>query len=400
MCSSDLNLFANEFIVPVNGSQPGLAYSVYNQAYGEPRATILTLMQMNAPYNSWWYTGLLGLLSLSLLVCVIDRSTLVWKLVTGSRFLAAESQYDGNDHHANISGDASLKDKTLEAITKAGFSVNTKETSKATLVHGRRAAIAHAGSWIVHVGFIVLIIGGALIARGEYRQNVHGLPGDMLAPDDSWWGFNVRVDDFTIEYADLKEGQYVQVDGGEHVGRIDEMVTDSTANVEILWPTRGFEENMGTDRIENRIDRRFGQGRLDQGNISDYIADLTVIEDGQEVMKKRIEVNAPLRYMGYRFYQSSFNDTQTDANGTWTTVIEARRDSGSPFIWTGIILVSLGLMLALYLTPREIFARIEVVDNKTRVLITGKSKGRPTEFEQQFQNIVKHIQPSNMESAA
>ncbi len=387
-----VNLFANEFIVPVRGGEPGMAYSVYNQEYGEPRATILTMLQMYSPYRSWWYSGLLGLLTLSLLVCVIDRTGLVWKLVTGTRFIAAESQYDGHDHYAELKGDSGMKERALEAIRKAGFAVNTKDTSKATLVHGRRAAIAHSGAYIVHIGFILLVIGGALIARGQYREHVSGLPGDLLAADESAWGFNVRVNDFVIEYYPLRDGQYVSVDGGQRVGRIDDMMPDSTANVEILWPSRGFEEGVTLDRLTNRIDRRFGGGRLDQSNIADYIADLTVIENGQEVMNKTIEVNAPLRYNGYRFYQSSFNDTRTDANGTWTTVIEVRKDSGSPFVWAGIIVVSIGLMLGLYLAPRDIFARIEEDEGGTRVLLAGVSKGRAAEFEQQFQTMVQRIQ--------
>jgi cytochrome c biogenesis protein len=395
-----VNLFANEFIVQVRGNEPGIAYATYNEVYGEPRATILTMTQMYAPYRSWWYNGLLGLLSLSLLVCVIDRSSLVWKLITGTRFISARSQFEGHDHFASLTGDGVLKQRTLDAIRGAGFSVQSKDTSKATLVHGRRASIAHLGAWIVHIGFIILVIGGALIARGEYRQDVQGYPGEFLAPDDSWWGFNVRVDDFIIEYYDLRAGQYVQIDGGERVGRIDTMNPNETANVEILWPTRGFEPNVQLDRIENRIDRRFGEGRLDQSNISDYIADLTVIDGGQEVMKKRIEVNAPLRYNGYRFYQSRFNDSRTDANGTWTTIIEARRDTGSPFIWVGIILVSIGLMLGLYLAPRDVFARIEEIDGKTAVLIAGISKGRATEFEKQFQTMVERIQPSTGEAGS
>ncbi len=402
-----VNLFANEFIVQVQGNEPGIAYSTYNEAYGEPRATILTMTQMYAPYRSWWYNGLLGLLTLSLLVCSIDRASLVWKLTTGSRFLAAESQYESHKNHASISGSSSLKESALGAIRKAGFSISTKDTSKATLVHGRRAAISHAGPWIVHIGFILLVIGGAIIARGEYRHNVQGLPGELLgsrqfSPEqlEALWGFSVRVDNFRVEYYDLKAGQYVQVDGGERVGRIDLMNDDGTADVEVLWPSRGFEQSLPVDRIENRIDRRFGNGRLDQSNISDYIADLTVIDNGQEVLQKSIEVNLPLRYNGYRFYQSSFIDSRTDSNGTWTTVIEARRDSGSPFIWTGIIIVSLGMMLGLYLAPRDIFARIEESDGKTRVMIAGKSKGRPSEFDRQFKKIVDTIQPSTTRSEA
>ncbi|MBS1261697.1 MAG: Cytochrome c biogenesis protein CcsB [Calditrichaeota bacterium] len=389
-----VNLFANEFIVQVRGEMPGLAYSTYHEAYGEPRASVLTMLQMYAPYRSWWYTILLGLLTLSLVVCTIDRAPMVWKLLFGRRFLAADSQYPGHDHHAEISGGRELEQHVQDVIKRAGFTVNAKETKQGTLLHGRKSSIAHTGAWIVHVGFILLIVGAALIARNEYRENVSGLPGEWLEPDERAWGFNVRVEDFTIEYYPLREGQYVQIDGGRQVGRIDNVYRDSTLAIQILSPRQGFEDHVNPDRVSNRIDRRFGGNRIDQSNIADYIAVLSVFEDGEKVLTESIEVNHPLRYNGYRFYQSSFNDQRTDAQGRWTTVIEVRRDSGGPFVWAGIALVTLGLLLGLYLTPRDLFAKVKRDGERVTVLLAGKSKGRRTEFEQAFQRIVRQLEPA------
>ncbi len=39
---------------------------------------------------------------------------------------------------------------------------------------------------------------------------------------------------------------------------------------------------------------------------SEYLSDLVILEDGKEVVKKRIQVNDPLRYKGINFYQSSY----------------------------------------------------------------------------------------------
>ena len=388
-----VNLFANEFIVPTQGSDPGIAYSTYREAYGEPRATILTMLQMYSPYTSWWYSGLLGLLSLSLVVCVIDRSSLIWRLMTGRRYLVSEGRYTSYENNAVLSGDEQLAERVPVVLKKAGYNVSTKDTKSGTLLHARKQSIAHSGAWFVHVGFILLVVGGALIARGQYREMVSGLPGDMLAPSEEVWGFNVRVDDFRIEYYPLRDGQYVQVDGGQQIAQIEDIHADSTLALEILWPQRSFEPNVDPARVSNRIDRRMGGSRVDQANISDYIADLTVIDDGEEVMQTSIEVNAPLRYNGYRFYQSSFNDTRTDARGTWTTVIEVRKDSGSPFVWAGIIFVSLGLMLGLYLVPRDIFARIRTDENgESTIHIAGTTKGRNTTFGDQFQRLIERIE--------
>jgi cytochrome c biogenesis protein len=39
---------------------------------------------------------------------------------------------------------------------------------------------------------------------------------------------------------------------------------------------------------------------------SEYLSDLVILEGGKEVLKKRIQVNDPLRYRGINFYQSSY----------------------------------------------------------------------------------------------
>jgi len=42
------------------------------------------------------------------------------------------------------------------------------------------------------------------------------------------------------------------------------------------------------------------------GRPKEFVSELTVIENGQEVMQKTIEVNDPLFYKGLTFYQSSY----------------------------------------------------------------------------------------------
>jgi cytochrome c biogenesis protein len=44
----------------------------------------------------------------------------------------------------------------------------------------------------------------------------------------------------------------------------------------------------------------------DNGAPKEYRSDLTVIDNGQEVLNKSIVVNDPLSYKGFTFYQSSY----------------------------------------------------------------------------------------------
>ena len=82
--------------------------------------------------------------------------------------------------------------------------------------------------------------------------------------------------------------------------------------------------------------------------IRDYISVLEVIEDGEVVLKKDIEVNDPLHYGGYHFYQSEY---RTYEDGTFATVLSVTSDSGLYVVYTGYVFLCLGVMYHLWIRP-------------------------------------------------
>ncbi len=383
--ASIFNLFAVEFIVPANGSSEQIS-AIYHQEYGSGRAAALMFFQMNSPYHSWWFTVLLVLLTLSLTICVVDRAETMLKRAFKPAFVSDLSRFVDSPNFKKLKKlDPSHLENTLR---KKGYVLKRESLEDGSIViNGNRFSFAASGAWFVHIGFIFLVIGGAMIARGEYRERVGGYPGDLLARGASVnWGFDVRVDDFDVEYYDLMEGQLVMVNN-TILGRLDKEYPDGAFDVESYRPSRGMMTHVEAEKITNGFDMRSGGGRLDQSNISDYIATLTVIEDGKDIFTSRVEVNAPLRHKGFRFYQSSFID-RPNAAGKWQTVLEARRDNGSPFIWVGIIIVTLGLVAGLYFVPRQIFAVIR----DGEIQIAGKADRNRTIFEKDFQSFISELE--------
>ena len=78
----------------------------------------------------------------------------------------------------------------------------------------------------------------------------------------------------------------------------------------------------------------------------DFISDVSVIEDGKIVKKKAIEVNKPLYYGGYLFYQSSYDDEA----GKYT-VLNVVSDNGLFLVFGGYLLLALGLIGGCLLKP-------------------------------------------------
>lgn len=79
-----------------------------------------------------------------------------------------------------------------------------------------------------------------------------------------------------------------------------------------------------------------------------FSSDVVVLDDGAR-WNARIEMNAPLRYKGYTFYQSSF-DQSVDGE---TTVLSVVENQGRLFPYIGTFILALGLLLHLALIVKK-----------------------------------------------
>ena len=80
--------------------------------------------------------------------------------------------------------------------------------------------------------------------------------------------------------------------------------------------------------------------------IKDYKSILRVVENGKTMMTKTIEVNDPLKYKGFVFYQSSY-----DPEGERYTGLQVTKNPGIIVVYTGFILLCLGIVFIFYVKP-------------------------------------------------
>jgi len=92
--------------------------------------------------------------------------------------------------------------------------------------------------------------------------------------------------------------------------------------------------------------------RTSGGAISDFISELEVTDkDGKVLAKKDIEVNHPLQYGGYRFYQSGY-----DNEAARYTVLQVVSDTGVMIVFAGYWLLCIGVVWHMWL--RHLFKSI------------------------------------------
>ncbi len=80
--------------------------------------------------------------------------------------------------------------------------------------------------------------------------------------------------------------------------------------------------------------------------VKDYKSILRVVENGKTMVTKTIEVNNPLKYKGFVFYQSSY-----DPEGERYTGLQVTKNPGIIVVYAGFILLCLGVIFIFYIKP-------------------------------------------------
>lgn len=75
-----------------------------------------------------------------------------------------------------------------------------------------------------------------------------------------------------------------------------------------------------------------------QRDISDYVSELKIIQDNKVVAEKNIEVNHPLQFGGYHFYQHSY-----DEQAGQYTILMVVSDTGVTIVYAGFLMLCAGV---------------------------------------------------------
>ena len=227
----------------------------YRQIYTDGAIRFFEALSLFDMYHSWWFLLLLVLFTVNLICCTIDRLPRVIRVVRNPK-----TTLDGNLEKSlglvdrwKKKGDLSELGETYREAMGKGFARPRVTEDNGTLhLYAEKGIVSRFGVYVTHLSIIIIFI-GAIIG------NVVGFKG----------------------FANIVEGQSVRT-----------------------IPTRG-----GTNHVDLGFSVRCNKFWVDlypSGQPKEYSSDLSVIENGREVMRKKIEVNDPLQYKGIWFYQSSY----------------------------------------------------------------------------------------------
>lgn len=160
----------------------GQAEAVYAAAYGSTGARIIRALSLDRIFTCTWFALLSLLLCVNLTLCSVSRFPGVLKRYRKS--FSAEQRFARQDASFALELPEGFDVKHLGLRTEAGR----------LYCAGNRIGIW--GSWLCHLGMLLVIIGFALGQMFSREYEVYGIDGAVLPMGDT--GITVSIDDFQV----------------------------------------------------------------------------------------------------------------------------------------------------------------------------------------------------------
>jgi len=237
--------------------EQNLPVEEYLQKYGMSESTYKTLdaLQFFDMYHSYWFLSLMGIFAVNLICCSIKRLPRIIKTVRNPVLVADDGLFRtfSNKEEIVAAGTvASVRDKLVALLGKKFASPVVTEQDGKVYLFAQKGAYSRFGVYVTHSSILIIFLGAMI--------------GNI-------WGFKA--------YVNIVEGK----------------------SVNQVWARAGQQPiPLGFEVRCDNFDVTFYEG----GRPKEFSSELVVLENGQEVLKKTIEVNDPLSYKGLTFYQSSY----------------------------------------------------------------------------------------------
>jgi len=298
---------------------------------GAGAVAFLERLQLFRVFSAWWFTLLLALLVVSIVVCTLDRTPRLWRQSRHVRVRQPDAFYDPGVPDRAVIAEGLAADDVRAALRRARFRIREESAADGTrYLYGDRHQYVKMATLISHAGLVGFLLAAAVTSR-------FGFESGLLLPI----------------------GQAIPI------------------------------ESIGTSGLVSVKNLAFQAPQDASGRFTDFATDLAVYQDGREIARKTIRVNDPLSAGGYTFHQNFFGpaiDLTIRARGgglLWSGPVPL--DSSAGGLPTGQLVVPgrdavVQLVLAKAGTPTPLFV-VAVRPTAT------DAAGNPTAYQTLFQGL-------------
>lgn len=217
----------------------------YVARYGE-LAPLLQRLQLTRLYQSSWFIAVLFLFAINIVTCTLSRLSPKVKTVFRPSTIKERKKILALKIKDRFQKTWSLEtagQQIKKELSSFHYRLKEEKSEKRSFLLARKKTLGRFGSDFVHLGLLVILAGGIISGLGRFMENLT-----------------------------LSEGQILPVPKADFKIRLDKFETEFYPN----------------------------------GSIRDWKSTLTILEKEDPRLTHTIEVNHPLSYKGYVFYQSSY----------------------------------------------------------------------------------------------
>jgi len=217
------------------------------ERYGGWVTTLDTLGLFHV-FSTWYFRALFVLLSASIIACSINRAPRLWRVATRPRTSMRDAFFTHAPLRAAIDlpGDVETSAETVRnALRGKHFRILDGMAKSGKDLYADRFRWGPFGTVVAHLSIIVIMLGFVVSATTGFREDGFVAPVGIEVPVGHGTGLSVQALSFTDTY-------------------------------------------------------------YESGQPKDYVSDLVLTRDGQQVARQETRVNTPLIFEGVWFHQASF----------------------------------------------------------------------------------------------
>lgn len=217
---------------------------------------LFSLMGLFNVYSVWWFKILLLGLVFNTIICTVNRLPSVLQPIGTPKIKMGDSLFKNAKIRASFKPkgapgkDSAALDSLVQVLSKKNYKVFIETEGDTKHLFADRYGIFKLGTIVTHTSIVVLLVGTVMGGMFGFSDDGVVIPEGKTYAVGFGENFQVRADKFVAEF----------------------------------W---------------------------EDGRPKDYYSDLTVIENGREVLTQRIRVNEPLEYRGVRFHQAFYGPVAT-----------------------------------------------------------------------------------------
>lgn len=390
-------------------------------------------------YHSWWFTAMLIIFSVNIIICSLDRLPRIWKLIREPIGPMSEESMK----KLILNREIMLKGKPdnnkallADAIKSARFSCQEVQEGNGYQFFSQKGTYSRLGVYITHFSILVILAGAIIGIRFGFKGYLNLPEGAVSNAAFSGMekeiplGFDIRCDNFDVEFYGMSDmpkeyrSWLTIIKNGREVLQKSIAVNDPLTYEGITFYQSSYgmvPDSIGrgifvfrlisNDGKTSNINLRFGDafqipGTSVSGKILDFSPALKVDEHGHAFTYSD-HMNNPAVFIEFSgagkntfsgwLLRRQPNTWQLpeghrvefiDYWGGEFTGLQVRKDPGVWIVYLGCIAMSIGLFIALFMSHRKIWIKAVEDKNNTRVLVGAITNKNRAAFERKIDAII------------